>query len=168
MGRKKMHFLKSINGNKYYTSDADLIKMRDLYYKWDNLHGLGVMTFLSAFVVGIIPICQLENNEPFRWWSWLILGIAILIAVGSIVLGCLIAHYSEKYSKYEDLYLLTKEYKQQRNKYDKLEKQRRDKELTEKSRDLVESYTILESQEYSKEQKIELLKEYIDRGEKRR
>ena len=166
--KKEKYYILTQEDKKYYTTDIKLVHMRDLYYKWNNLQGLAPMLFILGFVIGIGPICVLENRVKFTWWCWVLTIIAILTAISAIVLGCIRCSKDKKYAKYEDLFFKTKEYSAQYNKYKKLERDRREKELKEKATDLVESYDILEDNQMPKEVKIDLLKSYIERSEKRK
>lgn len=166
MAKKQKVFIEYINRNKYYSSDPKIIEMKRLYDKWSDMKGLPILLFLAAIVIAIIPSCFIEN-QIYTIWTWLLFGLAVAVFIASITLGMLIAHFEEKYEKYEDIFMKTDEFKRQLAKYKKIEKQKHEKYLRDKSTDLVESYQILDDQHMPKETKIELLMEYIDRGEKR-
>lgn len=165
--KKEKYFIKNINWEKYYTTDKKLADMRDKYIDYENLQGSPILLFLSSFIFIIIPACYADSEKVFPWWCWLLVAIATLIIISSIIFGCVLSKKIDEYRKYEDIFFKSKEYTKQYNRYRKLEKEKKDKELKEKATDLVESYNILEDKLLTKEMKIDLLKQYIDRGEKR-
>lgn len=165
--QSKKYFIKNINNEKYYTTNKELADMRDKYIDYDNLQGAPILLFLSSFIFIIIPACYIEENKIFPWWCWLLAAIGLSIIIGSIIFGCILSKKLDKYSKYEDIFFKSKEYSKQYNRYRKLEKEKKEKQLKEKATDLVESYNILEDKHLTKQMKIDLLKSYIERGEKR-
>lgn len=165
--KKEKYFIKNINGETYYTTYKTLADMRNKCIDAENLQGAPVLLFLLSFVFIIIPACYIEENKIFPWWCWLLAVIGVCIIIGSIIFGCILSKKINKYGKYKEIFIKSKEYTKQYNKYRKLEKENKEKELKEKATDLVESYNILEDKHLTKEMKIDLLKSYIERGEKR-
>lgn len=165
---KEKYFITSVLGDEYYTTDKKLSDMRDKSIDYENMQGLPVLVFLCSFIFIIIPACYIEECAIFPWWCWLLSAIAAAIIIGSILFGCILDKKITYYGRYKELFFKTKEYTKQFNRYRRLEKAKREKELQEKATDLVESYNILEDKQMSKETKINLLKSYIERGEKRK
>lgn len=113
---------------------------------------------MFIFLISLVP------QEEFAWKSiiaWCFTGIGVL---GIIITLVLVGVCSNKIDKYEwkKEFEKSKEFHRQCNRYKKLEKQKQDKLKTEKARKLVESYDILDNKEISKEERIQLIKKYIE------
>ena len=144
----------SINYNKWYTTDEDLIKGFKFARAFENVGkvicAIAFLSFVLALVLGAY----------INWIIGLIFGCICLVSF--ICIWPIYDRFDKLFNYYLDLYFKTNEYKKLKRKYDKQLKDERDKRLREKSRKLVETYNILEDKNLTKEEKIELLKEYVD------
>lgn len=144
----------------YYTTDPTIIKelkkAKKLTKVGTNLCGTCVAFLLISL---FLPLFQC-----LPWWVCL---MPFVFMVSGFSIGMPIAFKGEGLEcKWVDIYFDTDEYKEQFARVMARKEAERDAYLTEKATDLVESYEILDSKKMPKEKKIELLKEYIDRGGK--
>lgn len=160
-GRKREYYMESIGWEEFYTTDKELYNKKCLQKKWqgiyDNLH---LWFILFLFIAGI----SLAPQESLAWKctiAWCFTGVGVL---GIIVVLILVFVSDKKIAKYKwkKEFESSKEFYKQCDKYKKLEKQRQDKIKTEKATKLVESYEILDNKELGKQEKIDLIKKYIE------
>lgn len=144
----------STNYDKWYTTNEHLIKGFKFARLFENigkiLSAIGLSSLFLALGLGV----------ALGWIVGVIFG-----AISIISLICIWPFYS-KFDKlfdyYLDLYFKTSEYKKLKRKYDKQIKEERDKRLREKSKKLVEAYDIIDNKNLTQEERIELLKNYVD------
>ena len=159
--KKEQYYMESIGWEKFYTTDIELYNKSCLHEKWQNIYDSLYLWFILSMFVSFISVVP---QEEFAWKSivaWCFTGLGVL---GMIITLVLVAISSKKIDKYEwkKEFEKSKEFHRQCNKYAKIEKQKQDKLKTERARKLVESYEILDNKEMSKEEKITLIKKYID------
>lgn len=159
--KKEQYYMESYGGEKFYTTNKELYEKSCLQDKWLNIYdSLHLWFILSMFIGGI----SLLPQEEFAWKSivaWCFTGLGVL---GIIITLVLVGISSKKIDKYEwkKEFEKSKEFYRQCDKYKKINKQKQDKLKAEKARKLVESYDILDNKEISKEERIELIKKYIE------
>lgn len=156
MEKYYMHDKESKDFDKWYTTNERLIKdfkIAKKYYKISEICGcISIASFFAVLISGGLS-------------SWIAgLTFAILM-ISSLLIGFLV--FLEKYdilfTKTLNKYHETDEYKELYNKYIEEENTKKDALLYEKSRRLVEAYDIIDNKYLSQEQRINLLKQYIDK-----
>ena len=159
--KKEQYYMENICWEKFYTTNKELYEKRCLHDKWHDIYDNLYLWFLLSMFIGLI---SLVPQEEFAWKSivaWCFTGLGVL---GIIITLVLVGVSSKKIDKYEwkKEFEKSKEFCRQCDKYKKINKQKQDKLKTEKARKLVESYDILDNKEISKEERIELIKKYIE------
>lgn len=142
--------------NKWYTTNENLIKEFKLAKKYYKLFEIcGCVSIISFFAI-------LISAGLNSWIAGLIFGV---LMISSILIGFLV--FLEKYDtlfiKTLNKYYETDEYKELYNKYIEEENAKRDALLYEKSKRLVEAYDIIDNKHLSQEERINLLKQYVDK-----
>lgn len=166
MAKKEQYYMERYNGNDYYTTNKALYDKKLKYYKWQDINTNCVMFCVLGFIVAMVA---LATQESMNWQcvaSWVITGIGAAGCVATIILGIIAEKKINKYSGWKNEFGETKEFSRQAARYRKIEKAKQDKIKTEKATKLVESYEILDSKELSKQEKVNLIKKYIDIKEK--
>ena len=156
MEKYYMYDKESRDFDKWYTTDESLIKdfkIAKRYYKISEICGcISIASFFAVLILGALN----------SWIAGLIFGI---LTISSLPIGFLL--FLEKYdvifTKTLNKYYETDEYKELYNKYIEEENAKRDALLYEKSKRLVEAYDIIDNKHLSQEQRINLLKQYVDK-----
>lgn len=159
--KKEQYYMESIGWEKFYTTNKELYEKKCLQDKWVNIdNNFWLWCILSMFV----SLISLAPQEEFAWKSiiaWCFTGLGVL---GIIITLVFMVISSKKIDKYEwkKEFENSKEFYRQCDKYKKINKQNQDKLKADKARKLVESYDILDNKGISKEERIELIKKYIE------
>lgn len=151
---------------RFITTDPSIIKKIDKYDKMKKADSILCRTMLVyAFIILVVALVVGEFFPVFG----LVFGLAngCVGVIGVIGICILETKGSTLQLEYEDEYINTDEYKQIKTRIEEEKERAHQEHLKEVATDLVESYSILENKKYSKAKKIELLKQYIERGEKR-
>lgn len=151
---------------RFITTNPSIIKKIDKYDKMKKADSILCRTLL--IYVFIVLVVALGVGSYFPVFGF-IFGIsnAVLGTIGAICIAILETKGCNLQLEYEDEYINTDEYKQIKARIEEEKERIYQEHLKEVATDLVESYSILESKKYSKAKKIELLKQYIERGEQR-
>ena len=140
--------------DKWYTTDSDLIKEFKKAGIYCNIGNIILALSFISFIC--MPVLGTTIGA--------IAGI-ISCAFMFVCMLCMWPFYT-KYKHIYDAALIkyheTDEFKQLKDKYIREEEQEKNKILQKKSKKLVEAYDILDNKELSQEDRIELLKKYID------
>lgn len=160
-GRKEQYYMESYGCEKFYTTNKELYEKSCLRDKWQNIYDSLLLWFILSMFVAVIPIALNERFDFKSIIAWCFTGLGVL---GIIITVMLMVISSKKIDKYEwkKEFEKSKEFYRQCDKYKKINKQKQDKLKAEKARKLVESYDILDNKEISKEERIELIKKYIE------
>lgn len=153
--KKEQYYMESYGWEKFYTTNKELYKKKCLRDKWQNIYDNLHLWFILSMFIGLI---SLYWNSIVAWcFTWLgFLGIIITLV--------LVVISSKKIDKYE----WKKEFEKSKEFYRQCDKYKKDKQTkarqtqNRKARKLVESYDILDNKEISKEERIELIKKYIE------
>lgn len=158
--------MESYGWEKFYTTNKELYKKKCLQDKWQGIYDKLPPWFILSMFIGFISLVPQQEFNFKSIVAWCFTGLGVL---GITITLFLVVVSSKKVDKYEwkREFEKSKEFYRQCDKYKKLEKQRQDKLKTEKARKLVESYEILDNKQLLKEEKIQLIKRYIelDKGE---
>lgn len=159
---KEKYYMKTIDGDKYYTTNKYLYNKRCLFYKWEDIYNYNGAIFFCTCILTILSLLGFDKslNLNILISVAIFLGISIPLWTFSIIFYCVASHKLKVY-EWEKEFKESKEFKTQENRYAKYYKDLRNKILKNKAKNLVEAYDILEDKDMSKEDKIELLKDYI-------
>ena len=148
---------------EYYTEDPIITKNIKSARRIDKASAWMLALSVIFFIAGLITI------EATNWKTLFSIILVVTLIIGTFCLSLTLAGIAHsKYMKWITIYEESEERHAQFLAHVKEQEEAEDKYLTELATDLVESYEILENKKMPKETKINLLKEYIDRGEKRR
>lgn len=161
---EKEYLIYSEFGYNYYTKNKMLYDITHKYSNASDLHesftiwGFGVFGLSVLLLFFTLFISELALGISFGCWIFLLL--VYCCATCSIV-----EHRDIRYQEYIDIFRESDEYKKQYQAYCDENEKERQKRIEEKSKNLVEAYNILDNKKMSKEKKIELLKQYVEKGE---
>ena len=159
--KKEQYYMESIGWEKFYTTNKALYEKKCLQYKWQNTYDNLHLWFILSMFMGLI---SLVPQKEFAWKSiivWCFTGLGVLGIIITLVLVDISLKKIDKY-EWKKEFEKSKEFYIQCDKYKKINKQKQDKIKAEKARKLVESYDILDNKEISKEERIKLIKKYIE------
>ena len=165
MAKKKQFFMERINNKEYYTTNQNLYEKRLKQDKWLNIYNNCGIWFVLAFSIFAITLAPQEILNWQNVIAWVFTGIGLAGVIAVIIVAIVASKKIDKY-EWEKEFENSKEFARQQAKYKKIEKAKQDKIKTEKATKLVESYEILDSKELSKQEKVDLIKKYIDIKEK--
>ena len=139
---------------KWWTTDSELIKGFKKSKRYEYSGNFSAATCFISF------ISILASGGAHLW---IFLQASIIIFIVTLILAIITYSINYKiFTQYLNQYFTTTEYKELSEKYEREILEEKDKYLTEQSTKLVESYDILSDSNLSKEERIELLKKYIE------
>lgn len=165
MAKKKQYYMESINGDRYYTTNQKLYEKSLRQEKWQNICTNSIMFCVLSFLVAMAAVAPQQHFNGKCVVAWVITAAFGLMCIAFIILGLIADKKIIKY-EWQKEFEKSKEFSRQVAKYRKIEKAKEDKIKTKKATKLVESYEILDSKELSKQEKVDLIKKYIDIKEK--
>lgn len=162
--KKEKYFMKSYGGDKYFTVDKTLYEKRCKHNKWEELYGYSGACFFVSCLVSIVSAIVFDENIHLNIWVAVAIFFGILIPIwtATITFYCIV-EYKLKLYDWENDFENSDEFKKQFKQYTKRDKQLKLKKSEEKAKNLIEAYDILDDKNMSKEDKINLLKEYINK-----
>lgn len=122
MRNKRRYLLCYIDNKPYFTFDKNLIFMRNKFIQWNKLWFVNLIlgTLLFIFVLSA-SINEITNNRQITWWGWLALSLAICCIIGMTIFYSLRDYKLNTYKRYLDIFISSKEYKNQNKNYIKKE-----------------------------------------------
>ena len=161
MNKKEKYFIDNLDGYDYYTSDLEIVKMKNKYIAWQNIQWLPPFVFVLAFIISGCVAIYADCCKCFPHWGWLVITISIVLISISVVFGCFIVDRKiNKYRKYINKFQESKEYKDQFNVYKKLKQSNIKKKIKQRVSNIIELYSVIDNQNLSKEEKINTLTKY--------
>jgi len=158
---KKKHFLCRIDGRNYYTTNTKLVETKELHDKWEARYSImGMWWFMM--IVFITPPAVFIEEGTWNLGTIISLSIGVSYLLFIIIWGIITGKKTDKYASWNDIFTESNEFKKQLAKYKKIEKEKQELVRKEKATRLVESYEILDNYKITKEEKIELIKKYIE------
>ena len=126
----------------------------------DGLRGWGIGIFGLSIIPVVLTslISELVMGLVFAGW-------VVLVITYCCIAGQIYQYYEKKHNECIKVFMDSDEYKKQYKAYCDANEKKRQERLAEQSKNLVEAYDILDDKQMPKEEKIELLKKYIEKGE---
>ena len=161
---EEKEFIMQINDYKYYSKHPAVIISKRCHEKWRKIAtwfmSIGVITFFATLIAG----CYGECNKSFPVVAIILTSVFGFIAIFGMTIGGICFKASDHFwESYDYGFRHSDEFEVQNQQRLNLEKKVEDMRKHNKATKLVEAYDILDDANLPKEERIELIKKYIDK-----